>query len=410
MSARANRGAPITVRGGRGGISVALGDLSRAVVELRSGADVLGAAAFGVHRLDLWSQELVLSGVDVASMLARTEWRRTAAVGLLRDLSGDLGHLAWRTRTVVNGYWLAEHEAALALRLGREATIAVSRSLQVLSEPIGMLRDGTPAPAEAVPVDVESRVEIWDLASIMTSQSLLSGQPVVRVIEVPQADRSSAWILQIPGTQVWDPRAGPVAHDLTSDVRLMGHQDGVLPRAALDALAQAQASSGRRDRGDPVLVSGHSLGGIAAMSIAADPRAHERFHITHVVTAGAPVGHFVVRDEVAVLSLEHEDDVVHRADLAANPDRPNWTTVLRDVPGGRMVGPGSAPSEHGALTYRETARLASSAAEDGSEPSLVAWSATAAPFLARAATLPAESRREQRIRDYRVSRVAESRS
>jgi hypothetical protein len=400
----------LTVTGGRGGVAVALDDLTRAVVELTTGSDVVGSVAHRVHRLDLWWPEMVLSDPGAAALLGRAECQRVATVGTLRSLSGDLGDLAWRTRAAVIAYRLAEEEAALASRLGREVTLAVTRSLQGVGRAVGVFVDGRAAPVEDAPVEVATRIEIWDLASIMTSQSLLSGRPIVRVIEIPQVDGSSAWILQIPGTHAWHPRAGPVVHDLTSDLRLLGHQDGALARAALDALAQAQARSDRLGRDDPVMVSGHSLGGIAAMAIAADPRAHERFHITHVVTAGAPVGHFVVRDEVVVLSLEHEDDIVPRADLTANPDRANWTTVRREVPDGRMLLPGTRPSEHSALTYRETARLAGLAAESGAEPSLVAWVATASPFFGAPRPGPADGRPEQRVRDYRVSRVTQSRS
>ena len=410
MSASGGARDRITVTGGRGGVAVALDDLTRAVVELTTAAEALGSAAHRARRLDLWAVEVLLAGSDAVALLGRVEWQRSSLVGILRSAAGGLDDLAWRTRLAVTGYRVAEEEAALAARLARASVVTVSRGLQTVGDPAGLLRDGRPAPAVPVPVDAESRIEIHDLASVLTSQSLLSGHPVVRVIEIPQPDGASAWVLQIPGTQVWHPRAGPVAHDLTSDVRLMGHETGVLTRAALDALGQAQAHSGRLDRDDPVMVTGHSLGGIAAMSIGADPTARERFRITHVVTAGAPVGHFTAPDDLVVLSLEHADDVVPRADLTANPDRPNWTTVRREVPGGRMLLPGSGPSEHGALTYRETARLAAVAAATGSHSSLAAWSASAAPFFVRSSVGSPGAGPGQRVRDYRVARVTQSRS
>lgn len=411
----------IVVSGGAGGFLVACDDLDRVVVALRLGADVLGSAAFAVHRLDLWSLELFRSGISggisggmadsvMVAALGRVLWRRAALVSVLRDLSDDVDSLARSTQRAVNEYRLAEHDAALTVQLARLANGVLTRALQGGGRPWGLFDDGVAAPVVQVPVDVESRIEIWDLASLVTSQSLLSGAPVVRVIEVPQPDGGSAWILQIPGTQEWDPRAGPIAHDLTADLALIGGQDAVLTRSALAALAQAQAGSGRLDSGDPVLITGHSLGGIAAMSIAADPRARRRFAITHVLTAGSPTGHFAVPDEIAVLSLEHNDDIVPRADSTPNPDRANWTTVRRDVPGGRMLNPGTNPSEHAAITYRETARLAGLAAQNGSQASLAAWSATAAPFLPGAGSGTAPRAGDQRIRDYRVGRVTESRS
>lgn len=403
----------ITVSGGAGGFAVALDDLTDLIPRLREHADVFQGAAMAVHGLDLWSVAAVRSGLDVARLMAEVEWDRMRLTGRLRALSDGLDTFVWRTRKVITGYWLAEQEAAVALQLARGAGVTATRVVQLQGGLLGLLDDGRAGPVEEIPVAAESRIEIWDLASIVTSQSLLSGEPVVRVIEQPRPDGSSAWILQIPGTQEWHPRAGEVPHDLTADLQLMGFRQAALTQAALAALAAAQRGSGRLGRGDPVLVTGHSLGGIAAMSIAATPGVAERLNVTHVVTVGSPVGYFVVPDDVQVVSLEHHTDPVPRLDLVANPDRPNWTTVRRDVPG-------SAPvidvGSHGAIPHRETARLAARAIEDGTEPSLVHWAATAAPFFrpgrtaTRSDTGAQEPQREQRVRDYRLRRVTQSRS
>ena len=401
-SVRGDRTEELTVTGGRGGIAAALDDLVGVVGVLRGGADTVGAAAFSVHRLDLWSAAAVRSGVDTAVLVARVEWCRSGVVGLLRDLAGELDTLAWRTMLAVRAYRQAELEAAAMTALARGAVVAVARSAQGGGARLGLLHDGTPAAAEAVPVEAESRVVVHDLASVVTSQSLLSGRPVVRVIEVEQPDGSGAWIVQVPGTQVWHPRAGPVPHDLTADVRLMGLQEAVLATATLDALTQAQAATGRATATEePVMLTGHSLGGIAVMVLAADDRVRARANITHVLTAGSPVGHVPVPAQVQVLSFEHVGDVVPLVDLTPNPDLPHWTTVRRDVPGARMFAPGTGPPEHSAVTYRETARLAAGAAADGSHPSLEHWTLTAAPFLA-AGTGAGPG--PQRVRDYRVRR------
>ncbi len=50
----------------------------------------------------------------------------------------------------------------------------------------------------------------------------------VRVVEVPRPGGGSAWIVEISGTQVWDPRAGSNPHDVTTDVRLMARESTVL--------------------------------------------------------------------------------------------------------------------------------------------------------------------------------------
>lgn len=426
MTGSAHRGGPIVagtgsigsddsgalvVTGGRGGFVVALEDLARVVQLLVRCVETVSGAAFTVHRLELWSWSAVLSGMDTAVLLGRIEWCRAGAVATLRDLAGELDTLVRRTALVVTGYRLAEREATALVALARSATVAVTLGAQVAGNRVGLLLDGAAGAVEPVPVPVDSRVVVHDLASVLTSQSLVSGRPVVRVIEVEQADGSGAWIVQIPGTQDWSPRAGPLAHDLTSDARVMSLQRSALGDAALAALAHAQAGSGRPGvRAEPVMLTGHSLGGIVAMAIAADDRLRAEVNLTHVVTAGSPVGHVPVPPEVQVLALEHTGDVVPLADLTPNPDLPHWTTVRRDVPDAWMILPGPGPHEHSALTYRETARLAARAAEDGAHPSLVHWVASAAPFLAGQSAGREggpEGLPPQRVRDYRVGRRPE---
>jgi hypothetical protein len=54
-----------------------------------------------------------------------------------------------------------------------------------------------------------------------------------------------------------------------------------------------------------------------------------RFNVTHVITAGAPIGGTVAAlpPTVAVLALENEGDIVPETDGRPNPDRPNVTTA-----------------------------------------------------------------------------------
>ncbi|KAB7746437.1 hypothetical protein GA707_02765 [Nostocoides sp. F2B08] len=401
----------LVVTGGRGGFVVAVEDLERVVQTLARCAETVSGAAFTVHRLELSSWAAWFSGLDTAIHLSRVEWCRVGAVTALRDLAVELDTLVRRTTWVITGYRLAEQESAALIALARSATVAVTLGAQLAGARVGLLVDGSPETVEQVPVAAGSRVVVHDLASVLTSQSLISGRPVVRVIEVAQPDGSGAWIVQIPGTQQWSPRADPRVHDLTSDVRAMSLRPSVLAETALAALLDAQVRSGRPDaRGEPVMLTGHSLGGIVATAIAADARLREEVNLTHVVTAGSPVGHMPVPPGVQVLALEHTGDIVPLADLTPNPDLPHWTTVRRDVPDATMIMPGPGPREHSALTYRETARLAVRAAEDGGHPSLVDWMAGASPFLAggpAGVARPRDGPGPQHVRDYRVRRRPE---
>jgi pimeloyl-ACP methyl ester carboxylesterase len=83
----------------------------------------------------------------------------------------------------------------------------------------------------------------------------------------------------------------------------------------------------RRD--DPVLLVGHSEGGMVAVEAARDALATGQFAVTHVVTAGSPIGRTVgaLPRSVQVLALENSRDLVPHLDGTANPDEPNITTV-----------------------------------------------------------------------------------
>ena len=78
-----------------------------------------------------------------------------------------------------------------------------------------------------------------------------------------------------------------------------------------------------------VMLVGHSEGGIVAINTARDAVRSGRFRVTHVVTAGAPIGKVSepLPRSVQVLALENDDDVVPATDSAANPEGPNITTV-----------------------------------------------------------------------------------
>ena len=220
----------------------------------------------------------------------------------------------------------------------------------------------------------------------------------VRVTQVLQPDGSSAWVVQVPGTQVWDPRPGADPFDLSTDVEAMTGEATLAAAGATAALAQAMATAGRGGavgRGDPVLLAGHSQGGIVAASLASDPAfcaAHPRLR---VVTAGSPIAHFPIPRSVPVLALEHVQDPVPRLDGSANPDRPTWTTVRADL---RERGaPASAAASHSSSGYLVTAEQVDSAIATHASASLDHWAVEAAPFFG--------SERPAHVTDYLVTRV-----
>lgn len=228
----------------------------------------------------------------------------------------------------------------------------------------------------------------------------------VRVIEVPQP-HGSAWVVEISGTQDWALRAGETPFDVTTDVRSMAQEATVLADGVQQALARAQAASDHAASSEspraggaaaadsmsaPVMLVGHSLGGIAAAGLASSPRFTAEHQVTHVMTMGAPVGRMPVPAETQVLSLEHTRDPVPRLDGQRNPDRATWVTVTRDAHGDGVV---RASQTHDVRGYVDTAALV-----DGStDPSVVAWRSTSEAFF------DGTAHGEPVIRDYLIERA-----
>jgi hypothetical protein len=146
-------------------------------------------------------------------------------------------------------------------------------------------------------------------------------------------------------------------------------------RTAGRRLVEAALRSAGARSGEPVLLAGHSQGGMVAAQLAADPVFRGSFTVTHVVTAGAPVASARIPESVAVLSLEHDEDLIARLDGAANPDRPGWVTVSRStIPAGGAPDPSTA---HDLSSYARTAASVDASAD----PGLARWRSGLQPFL-----------------------------
>lgn len=162
-----------------------------------------------------------------------------------------------------------------------------------------------------------------DVGDVVDALALTyQGSGVVRVERITGPDGRRSWLVAIPGIQTWGPVADRNPFDLTSAV---GALAGRRSAPALQVVQALEAVGAERD--EPVLLAGHSLGGLVACSLAADPAFRSRFRVTHVVTAGSPVALFRVPSRVRVLSLEHQEDVVPSLDGRDNPDRATWVTA-----------------------------------------------------------------------------------
>jgi hypothetical protein len=119
----------------------------------------------------------------------------------------------------------------------------------------------------------------------------------------------------LPWTQDSDVR------DLATNLQLVAGHDNAYQQGILEAMHQAGIGPD-----DPVLLAGHSQGGMEAAAILG--QGGRGFHVTDVVTAGSPtaqVDGFPPGSHV--LSLEHDGDVVPLLDGEDNPDSVQQVTV-----------------------------------------------------------------------------------
>jgi pimeloyl-ACP methyl ester carboxylesterase len=135
-------------------------------------------------------------------------------------------------------------------------------------------------------------------------------------------------IVYLPGMDDWGSllRTSDVATLGTAAIALQGRVT-TYERGVLAALRAARINAS-----DDVMLVGHSLGGLVAVNTARDVARSGEFRVTHVITAGSPIGHLLdgLPPSTRVLALENRGDPVAHLDGTANPQRGNVTTVTVD--------------------------------------------------------------------------------
>ena len=141
-------------------------------------------------------------------------------------------------------------------------------------------------------------------------------------------------IVNIPGTELWGPSAGDNPMDLTGNAYQASAQGwSAGSEAAADAIAQLYAQEGIPP-GTPLMLNGHSQGGMIAASLASTPEFASQFNVTNVMTYGSPVDNYDVPAGVEQLNIQHRGDVVPRVDVGGAFGGPgNGTVVTLDNPG-----------------------------------------------------------------------------
>ena len=219
-----------------------------------------------------------------------------------------------------------------------------------------LLDDGTPWAGEPIPVSVSRdgmgpevnghrpSVLPTDLGAIAlnTAQAYGDGDTsstpdgAVRITRVMDEDGPS-YIVDIPGTQSWSPLTSGTAADLTGNLVTASGQ--LSTATASVALAMEQAGI---EPGAPVMLSGHSQGGMTAAALTADSHFMSQYNVTNVMTFGSPIDATAIPPAVAVITFQHQDDVVPRLDLGgieadgSLPPRQGAHVTLPNPAGGNL--------------------------------------------------------------------------
>ncbi len=300
-----------------------------------------------------WEVDAVAVRCAVAFLEETDESVRVAVTALDRQLApvevaGLLAIVA------VNGEdGLTEHPGAVA-------HVVDALGGQVGALALGMLY-GDPGRPVVTPYDVAvpgGQVQpgsVRDLVEHLHQVAALSGHPdspangTIEVQTITGPDGAVRHIVYLPGTDEfsapWD-QDGDV-RDLQTNLQLVAGQEDAYQQGIRQALHQAGVRPG-----EPVLLVGHSQGGMEAAAILAGH--HGGLELTAAVTAGSPTAQVPgFPDDTAVLSLEQLGDVVPQLDGQPNPDSVEQTTVTFDAhPEGGVL------AHHGYDVYEQGAGLA----------------------------------------------------
>lgn len=145
----------------------------------------------------------------------------------------------------------------------------------------------------------------------------------LRIDRVTSEFGEHSWQVFIPGGQGFNPTD---VHALLHTVRSVDSRPTPSTRMVADALRTVGAR-----KGEPIIMTGHSHGGITASAFANDPRMRAEFDVPLVITAGSPVDRHEIRPDTHVVSLEHTEDVIPGLDGVAREAKPGMTRVERTL-------------------------------------------------------------------------------
>ncbi len=180
-------------------------------------------------------------------------------------------------------------------------------------------------------------------------------------------------VVRVPGTRDnWV--ADRSTFDYGSNVAAIVGKESDSERLLMDALKAAGIGAD-----EPIMLVGHSQGGIIAAKVAASAGAD--YNITHVTTVGSPTDRLEYVRGIEYLNVRHDEDLVHGLDGKPPPDLPHVTTVMASLEQAEqpwlVSAAGGIASSHAVTAYVATGR----AIDASKHASVEAWRASASDYL-----------------------------
>ena len=305
--------------------------------------------------------------------------------GLDTLLIRSLSHVARRTATVGRA-WARAVVAIGADRDGRMARMlpliprrgydALMTGMLTIGTAVGALRGGAvhvallrdsdadPAFQDPLPGHPEAQIRRVDAPAVLSDMCADIDElywsrtigPAVKITRVGEGE-ARRWLLSLVGTESMTWRSTNNPADVETNIRLMLGLEASMSVGVVRAIHAAMERDGvpaDRWAREPVLICGHSQGGIVAAALAAVPPHEAGVNVAGILSTGGPNRRIRVRPDVVTVAVYHDQDVMPSLD--GSPDR---APDRRVTVGRSLVRPRTRPLyyAHSSSTYTETVRL-----------------------------------------------------
>ncbi len=290
---------------------------------------VSGAAAMYAVLPPALQDRLREAGGEVGAELA------TDLQAWLIDHPAVVQHLANGAGGLVDGFWdgltpgvpLGPWGVSILTPTTQDAAGVLAGLYPADGEPLVTGRDDLASVGghQTGPASLAEVVSHLDQVNAWSPPELPGNNGTIEIQSWVDADGLPHHIVYLPGTDdmttlPWT-MDGDV-RDMATNFLAVDGQSTAYAQGVLVAMHQAGIAPT-----DPVLLAGHSQGGIEAAWIAGHT---DDFTIAQVVTAGSPVAGLGVPLDTQLLSLEHQGDVMPLLDGEDNRDAVNHVTVIFD--------------------------------------------------------------------------------